>query len=156
MKFEDPDTFAAYYSDFIKRMYPKAVGAGSDVDAFTTGLNQGVRGSYATAEGYPDAIRNAYSLVSARVDSMKPEDNPFGSGPTEAQQMQAEGFGNDTAAPPSDEEGTSGKAEAAAYGAGAGLVAGRIAQGSRLPPSPNVTAAQERLTVAREIGRAHV
>ena len=52
MKFEDPDTFAAYYSDFIKRLYPKAVGTGTDVDAFTTGLGQGVRGSYASAEDY--------------------------------------------------------------------------------------------------------
>lgn len=149
MKFEDPDTFAAYYTDFIKRMYPKAVGAGSDVDAFTTGLSQGVKGSYASAEDYGPAIRNAYSLVNARVDSMKPEDNPFGSGPTEADRMRQEGFGEGTTTTTTEPESEGmTKADAALYGAGAGLVAGRVAQGSRLPASPKVAAAEEKYRVA--------
>lgn len=148
MKFEDPDTFAAYYSDFMKRMYPKAIGAGSDVDAFTTGLNQGVRGAYATAENYPDAIRNAYSLVNARVESMKPEDNPFGSGPTEAERMAGE-----EVPPPleqADQSGLTNNADAALYGAGAGLIAGKIAQSTTIPTAPNVERAQERFRVAQD------
>jgi len=150
LKFEDPDTFAAYYSDFIKRLYPKAVGTGSDVDAFTTGLGEGVRGSYASADGYASGIRNAYSLVNARLESMKPEENPFGTGPTEAEKMQAENFGTDPVPPAGSEETPSGinKADAALYGAGAGLIAGRIAQGSRLPTPPRLEAAQERYQVA--------
>jgi hypothetical protein len=151
MKFEDPDTFAAYYSDFIRRLYPKAVGTGTDVDAFTTGLGQGVRGSYASAEDYAPAIRNAYSLVNARMESMKPEDNPFGSGPTEADRMRTEGFGdNAPPPPPGSDETTSGmsREDAALYGAGAGLIAGRVAQGSRLPTPPRLQAAQEKYQVA--------
>ncbi len=145
MKFEDPETFAAYYSDFMKRMYPKAIGAGSDVDAFTTGLNQGVRGSYATAENYPTAIRNAYSLVNARVESMKPEENPFGSGPTEAEVIAGE-------PEPARVEQTAitDKSDAALVGAGTGLVAGKIAQHTPIPSSPKVEALQERLRVAQD------
>lgn len=149
MKFEDPETFAAYYTDFIKRMYPNAVGAGSDVDAFTAGLNKGRAGSYASAEDYPQAMSNAFSLVNARMESQQGEPNPFGSGPTEADRMRQEGFGESTTTT-SEEGGDSGmtKEDAALYGAGAGLVAGRIAQGSRLPTPPRLQAAEEKYRVA--------
>ena len=150
MKFEDPETFAAYYTDFIKRMYPNAVGAGSDVGAFTTGLKKGRAGSYATAEDYPEAMSNAFSLVNARMESQQGEPNPFGSGPTEADRMRQEGFGEGTTTTTSEEGGESGmtKEDAALYGAGAGLVAGRIAQGSRLPTPPRLQAAEEKYRVA--------
>jgi len=148
MKFEDPETFAAYYSDFMKRMYPKAIGAGSDVDAFTTGLNKGVRGPYATAENYPSAIRNAYSLVNARIESAQPKQEDefgFGSGPTEGQRIAQE--------PPSapvEREGVVNKEDAALAGAGAGLAAGIVAGNTKQPTSPRLEAAQERLQVARD------
>lgn len=145
MKFEDPDTFAAYYSDFMKRMYPKAIGAGSDVEAFTTGLGQGVRGSYATAENYPDAIRNAYSLVNARVESMPKEENPFGSGPTEAETIASE-----PAPARVEQSGLTNKEDAALYGAGAGLLAGKITQGTKIPTSARFERATENLNVARD------
>jgi hypothetical protein len=145
MKFEDPDTFAAYYSDFMKRLYPKAIGTGSDVDAFTTGLSQGVRGSYATNEGYPEAVRNAFSLVNARVESMPKEENPFGSGPTEAEAIAGEGE------PPKVEQAAvTDSTDAALIGAGTGLVAGKIAQSTNIPTSPNVDRAQERFRVAQD------
>ncbi len=145
MKFEDPETFAAYYTDFIKRMYPKAVGTGSDVDAFTTGLSQGVRGSYASAEDYGPAVRNAYSLVNARLESMKPEDNPFGTGPTEGERIASE-----PAPAPVEQAAIVNKEDAALAGAGAGLVAGKIAQHTTLPTTPKLEAAQERLRVAQD------
>jgi hypothetical protein len=152
MKFEDPETFAAYYSDFMKRMYPKAIGAGSDVDAFTSGLNKGVRGPYATAENYPSAIRNAYSLVNARMESAQPapaaqEENPFGSGPTEAQRILQEP--ERKVVVEGEREGMSGD-DAALYGAGAGLGAGIIAKNTKLPTSPRYDAAVERLRVAQD------
>lgn len=145
MKFEDPDTFAAYYSDFMKRMYPKAIGAGSDVEAFTTGLGQGVRGSYATAENYPDAIRNAYSLVNARVESMPKEENPFGSGPTEAETIASE-----PAPARVEQSGLTNKEDAALYGAGVGLVAGKIAQSTNIPTNARFEQATERLNSAKD------
>ena len=148
MKFEDPETFAAYYSDFMKRMYPKAIGAGSDVDAFTTGLNKGVRGPYATAENYPSAIRNAYSLVNARIESAQPKQEDefgFGSGPTEGQRIAQE-----PPPPPVEREGVVNKEDAALAGAGAGLAAGIVAGNTKQPTSPRLEAAQERLQVARD------
>lgn len=150
MKFEDPETFAAYYTDFIKRMYPNAVGAGSDVGAFTTGLSKGRAGSYATAENYPQAMSNAFSLVSARMESQQGEPNPFGSGPTEADRMRQEGFGEGTTTTTTTAQDGMTKEDAALYGAGAGLVAGRIAQGSRLPTPPRLQAAEEKYRVAMD------
>ena len=145
MKFEDPDTFAAYYADFMKRMYPKAVGAGSDVDVFTTGLNQGVRGPYATAENYPDAIRNAYSLVNARVESMKPEDNPFGTGPTEGERIAGEPEPTRV-----EQRAVTDNTDAALVGAGTGLVAGKIAQHTNIPSNARYERATESLNTARD------
>ena len=145
MKFEDPETFAAYYTDFMKRMYPKAIGAGSDVEAFTSGLNQGVRGSYATAENYPDAIRNAYSLVNARIESMPKEENPFGSGPTEAETIAGE-----PEPPRVEQSAITDKADAALVGAGTGLVAGKIAQSTNIPSNARYERATERLNSARD------
>jgi hypothetical protein len=148
MKFEDPETFAAYYSDFMKRMYPKAIGAGSDVDAFTTGLNKGVRGPYATAENYPSAIRNAYSLVNARIESAQPKQDDefgFGTGPTEGQRIAQE-----PPSPPVEREGVVNKEDAALAGAGAGLAAGIVAGNTKQPTSPRLDAARERLQVARD------
>jgi len=145
IKFEDPETFATYYVDFMKRLYPKAIGTGSDVDAFTTGLSQGVRGSYASAEDYGPAVRNAYSLVNARVESMKPEDNPFGTGPTEGERIAGE-----PEPPPVEQAAVTNKEDAALYGAGAGLLAGAVAQRTPLPATPKLEAAQERLRVAQD------
>jgi hypothetical protein len=145
IKFEDPETFASYYVDFMKRLYPKAIGTGSDVDAFTSGLSQGVRGSYASAEDYGPAVRNAYSLVNARVESMKPEDNPFGSGPTEGEVIAGE-------PEPARVEQTAitDKSDAALVGAGTGLLAGAVAQRTPMPATPKLEAAQERLRVAQD------
>ncbi len=145
MKFEDPETFAAYYTDFIKRMYPKAVGTGSDVDAFTTGLSQGVRGSYASAEDYGPAVRNAYSLVNARLESMKPEDNPFGTGPTEGERIAGEPEPARV-----EQRAITDNTDAALVGAGTGLVAGKIAQSTSIPSNARFEQATERLNVARD------
>ncbi len=62
-RFESPEQFADYYADFIKRSYPKAVGAGSDAAVFAAGLKEGVRGSYAEDPAYATKIQRASSMV---------------------------------------------------------------------------------------------
>lgn len=153
LKFEDPDTFAAYYADFIKQMYPKAVGAGSDVSKFTAGLNKGVGGSYATDKNYPDVIRNAYSLVTSfesgqpigQKQDKKNYEAIFGVGTlTESQRMAKEPEPPEYKAP----EGMS-KEDAALYGGAAGLVAGQFAKSTQVPTSAKYNAAVEILNDAR-------
>jgi hypothetical protein len=85
LSFENPQGWAQYYSDFIKRGYPNAVGAGSDISKFTDGLAKGVNGSYfgnlppkeyqtALAGGYDSAVK-IYSQTEAPVEQ---DSNPFG------------------------------------------------------------------------------
>ena len=90
LKFEDPEVFADYYADYMKRQFPEVVGAGTDVDAFTKALRPGQKGGYAEDTEYGSKLGNAFSLVSNRISS-QPEENPFGSGPTEAQRISEEG-----------------------------------------------------------------
>ena len=61
--FETPEAFGDYYTAFIKRAYPKAVGAGSDPMAFAQGLKEGVRGSYAEDPQYGPKIARATNMV---------------------------------------------------------------------------------------------
>lgn len=61
--FDTPEDFGTYYTDFIKRSYPKAVGAGSDPMAFAQGLKEGVRGSYAEDPEYGPKIARATNMV---------------------------------------------------------------------------------------------
>lgn len=85
LSFENPQGWAQYYSDFIKRGYPNAVGAGSDISKFTDGLAKGVNGSYfgnlppkeyqtALAGGYDSAVK-IYGQSEAPVEQ---DSNPFG------------------------------------------------------------------------------
>ena len=46
LSFGSPNDWATYYTNFMKRGYPNAIGAGSDAQKFTEGLSQGVNGSY--------------------------------------------------------------------------------------------------------------
>jgi hypothetical protein len=81
MKFEDPDTFGVYYSDYIKRKFPKAVGAGSDLNKFSSGLK-----GYAEDPEYSSKLESAYKQVgSSNVstddhfaqDEVVQDTNPF-------------------------------------------------------------------------------
>jgi hypothetical protein len=144
LKFEDPDTFATYYADFIKRMYPQAVGAGSDVSKFTTGLNKGVGGSYATDPNYGLALRSSYNTISA-LD--KDQDDPFKSitptDPEELRRLQPTG--------PAPEEPDVIDPEKAAGVVGViGLGTGIASKGARLPSSAKFDAATERLNLAKD------
>jgi hypothetical protein len=69
VKFEDPEVFGMYYADMIKRNFPKAVGTGDDVGAFSRGLSEGKRGSYfeIPATEYEQAITNAKTALPSNL-----------------------------------------------------------------------------------------
>ena len=58
--YDSPDAFAADYAALIKRNFPKAVGAGSDISAFSAGLQQGEKGAYATDPNYKKLLANTF------------------------------------------------------------------------------------------------
>ena len=150
LKFEDPEVFADYYADYMKRQFPGVIGTGADVNAFNQALRPGERGGYAEDKDYGNKLNNAFSLVTNRIESSAPkpegeDEFGFGSGETEAQRISKE--------PPSapvEREATVSKEDAALYGAGAGLAAGVVAGNTKQPTSPRLEAAQERLQVARD------
>lgn len=144
LKFEDPEVFADYYADYMKRQFPEVVGAGADVNAFTKALRPGQKGGYAEDTEYGSKLGNAFSLVSNRIES-QPEENPFGSGPTEAQRISEE----PEPAPVSRETVTN-KEDAALVGAGVGLGAGVVAQATKPPSNAKYDAAMERLRAAED------
>lgn len=150
LKFEDPEVFADYYSAYMKRQFPEVVGSGSNVNAFTAALRPGEKGGYAEDKEYGGKLTSAFSLVNARMESAPPpvveEENPFGSGETEAQRIANE-------PPPPPAQGGAApqnRGDAALYGAGAGLAAGVIAGNTKLPTSPRYDSAVERLRVAQD------
>ena len=61
--YDSPDAFAADYASLIKRNFPKAVGAGSDIGAFSAGLQAGEKGAYATDPNYRKSLANTYKSV---------------------------------------------------------------------------------------------
>lgn len=154
LKFEDPEVFADYYADYMKRQFPEVVGAGSSVEAFTKALRPGQKGGYAEDTEYGPKLTNAFSLVNARMESQQPQGNQyestFGVGtPTEAQRMREEGFGETTTTEGSPASETP-DLDAALYGGAAGLVAGQVAKGTKIPTSARYDSAMERLNTARD------
>lgn len=85
--FETPDAFGDYYTAFIKRAYPKAVGAGNDPMAFAQGLKEGVRGSYAEDPEYGPKIARATNMITGGNAPTKAnswwEDAPMADAPKE-------------------------------------------------------------------------
>jgi len=80
LKFEDPEVFGMYYADLIKRNFPKAVGTGDDVGAFSRGLSEGKRGSYfeIPATDYEQAIANAKAALPSNLPFSPKEQNADG------------------------------------------------------------------------------
>lgn len=150
LKFEDPEVFADYYADYMKRQFPGVIGTGADVNAFNQALRPGERGGYAEDKDYGNKLNNAFSLVTNRIESSAPkpegeDEFGFGSGETEAQRIAKE-----PPPPPVEKQASTSKEDAALYGAGAGLAAGVVAGNTKQPTSPRLEAAQERLQVARD------
>lgn len=152
LKFEDADTFADYYVDYMKRRFPSVVGTGSDVTAFTAALRPGEQGGYAEDKNYGSKLSNGFSLINARMESagaapVNPNDAIFGVGkPTVADEMRQSGFGEQQT-PNVSMIGN--KEDAALVGAGAGLLAGRVAQKSDIPNSAKYNTNVERLRDAQ-------
>jgi hypothetical protein len=149
LKFEDPDVFADYYADYMKRQFPGVIGAGSDVNAFNQALRPGQRGGYAEDKEYGSKLNSAFSLVTNRMESAAPkqpdDEFGFGTGETEAGRIAKE-----PKPAAVEREGVISKDDAALAGAGVGLASGVIAGNTKQPTSPRLEAAQERLQVARD------
>jgi hypothetical protein len=83
LSFESPEGFGQYYSDYMKRGFPNAVGTGADIPKFTTGLARGVNGSYfgkTKPEEYQTALTGGYDSA-AKIygqDGEEKKPNPFG------------------------------------------------------------------------------
>jgi len=86
LSFESPEGFGQYYSDYMRRGFPNAVGAGADIPKFTTGLASGVNGSYfgkTKPEEYQTALTGGYNSA-AKIYGQGDEEskpNPFGDPP---------------------------------------------------------------------------
>ena len=64
LNFESPEAFGDYYANMMRRLYPKALNSGADIEKYAEGLRAGVKGSYAEDEKYEDKIRGAHQLTS--------------------------------------------------------------------------------------------
>jgi hypothetical protein len=83
LSFESPEGFGQYYSDYMKRGFPNAIGAGSDIQKFTAGLATGVNGSYfgkLPPEEYQTALTGGYdsTVKIYGQDEEEKKPNPFG------------------------------------------------------------------------------
>lgn len=84
LSFESPEGFGRYYSDFIQRGFPNAVGAGTDLSKFTQGLAGGVNGSYfgkTPLKEYESALTggfNSASKIYSEESQAEAAPNPFG------------------------------------------------------------------------------
>jgi len=58
--YDSPEAFANDYASLIERNFPKAIGAGSDVKAFSAGLQEGKRGAYATDPNYGAKLEKTF------------------------------------------------------------------------------------------------
>ena len=74
--YDSPDAFAADYASLIKRNFPKAVGAGSDIGAFSAGLQSGEKGAYATDPNYRKVLANTYKNLPDIIPSAQAAEAP--------------------------------------------------------------------------------
>jgi flagellum-specific peptidoglycan hydrolase FlgJ len=74
--YESPEAFAADYTALIKRNFPKAVGSGSDVGAFTAGLQSGTKGAYATDPNYRKSLASTFNALSNVIPSAQAGEPP--------------------------------------------------------------------------------
>jgi len=96
--YESPEAFAADYASLIKRNFPKAVGAGSDVGAFTAGLQSGTKGAYATDPNYRKSLASTFNSLPSIIPSAQAGEPPKPAAPDLASQIP----GQSVQAPPSN------------------------------------------------------
>ena len=90
INFESPEAFGDYYSHFIRRLYPNALNAGTDISKYSQGLNTGVKGSYFedSLEEYEDKVRGAHKTTTGFYKD--PEEIATVKPMTEAERIQQE------------------------------------------------------------------
>ena len=90
VNFESPEAFGDYYAHFIRRLYPNALNAGTDISKYSQGLNTGVKGSYFedSLEEYEDKVRGAHKTTTGFYKD--PEEIPTVKPVTEAERIQQE------------------------------------------------------------------
>ena len=88
INFESPEAFGDYYAHFIRRLYPNALNAGTDISKYSQGLNTGVKGSYFedSLEEYEDKVRGAHKTTTGFYKD--PEEIPTVKPVTEAERIQ--------------------------------------------------------------------
>lgn len=85
VNFESPEAFGDYYAHMMRRLYPNALNAGTDISKYAEGLRTGVKGSYAEDENYEDAIRGAHKTTTGFYKD--PEEIPTVKPMTEAERI---------------------------------------------------------------------
>ena len=85
INFESPEAFGDYYAHMMRRLYPNALNAGTDISKYAEGLRTGVKGSYAEDENYEDAIRGAHKTTTGFYKD--PEEIPTVKPMTEAERI---------------------------------------------------------------------
>ena len=88
VNFESPEAFGDYYSHMMRRLYPNALNAGTDISKYAEGLRTGVKGSYAEDENYEDAIRGAHKTTTGFYKD--PEEIPTVKPMTEGERIKLE------------------------------------------------------------------
>ena len=64
LNFESPEAFGDYYAHLMRRLYPNALNAGSDVSKYAEGLRTGRAGAYAEDPQYEQALTGALGATS--------------------------------------------------------------------------------------------
>jgi hypothetical protein len=93
VNFESPEAFGDYYAHMMRRLYPKALNSGNNIEQYAEGLRSGEKGAYAEDKNYEEAIKNAHKLTSnffsdPNVEQVKV--NPFEGYESEAGKMKGE------------------------------------------------------------------
>jgi flagellum-specific peptidoglycan hydrolase FlgJ len=79
--YKSPQEFAADYTSLLKRNFPKALGAGSDLGKFTEGLSKGRTGTYATDPAYAMKVGRVYSDLKETLPERVPSDAGYTAAP---------------------------------------------------------------------------
>jgi len=130
LNFESPEAFGDYYANMMRRLYPKALNSGADIEKYAEGLRGGVKGSYAEDEKYEDKIRGAHQLTTNFYKDPEVKEvkvNPFENYESESSKFKSEQEERDRNKKPEDkQEETQGGMSAPETGAVAGAVANAV------------------------------
>ena len=149
VNFESPEAFGDYYSHMMRRLYPNALNAGTDISKYAEGLRTGVKGSYAEDENYEDAIRGAHKTTIGFYKD--PEEIPTVKPMTEAERIKIERQEAGTTEEPPKPEPKEIIDPATGALAGAGFSAlGQVPFEPQMPTKIDPAKAREKYATARD------